>query len=781
MTLDEKASFVVLRAANGYENTNTGVPELCLPPLTMQDSPNGIASGDTGVTQLPASLGIAASFNPQLAYEYGKVLGAEAHGKGIDVVQGPNLNLLRIPESGRAFEGYGEDPYLVSEMGDADIEGIQSVGVMAEAKHFTAYNQETARSTLNQKVSRRALEELYLAPFAAAVRYAHVASIMCAYGSLNGVNDCSSPLLYKTLYRKWKSPGFVRSDLASVKNIAAAFNAGMSLVKPAKSATIVSEVEDHQLKITALNEAVRRVLLEMFAYGFIDHPVPETPKAEVATPAHADFAMSAAEQSMVLLKNRGILPLSRSLRSIAVIGVDAGKRAMSAGHGSARVIPPFLVTPISALRRLVSPQTRVTYAPGEPQTSPFAAIPRADYRSGKPLPVTPSSFGPHHRNRGKSDLGIISAPGVTRAVETADRPLKGPYPWTTWNATIDPPRSGLYDLSLTENGDTWLKINGRSIFSFRGLHGRNTTVVAVRLVGGHAYHFDLDWFQAGKSVPRLLWQDVTPAIAQAVKAAKHARIAVVFVNDFNSESLDRPNLELSGDANALVEAVDKANPRTIVVLNTGGAVLMPWLKKVSAVLEAWYPGEEDGSATAKVLFGMVDPSGRLPVTFPTSDAAVPAHTPAQWPGIDGTVTYSEGLDIGYRWYEAKGVKPLFPFGFGLSYTSFQLGGLRLTDSGKSDEITLSVKNTGRRSGTDVVQCYLAYPTSAGEPPLQLRSFARVELQPGAKRMVTLHLERRDFTSYLGGRFTVPAGSFTAWVGSSSSNLPDAIAVTAPTS
>ena len=212
MTIAEKAAFVVLRNGDGYENINSGVPDLCIPPLTMQDGPNGLSAGDTEVTALPSSLGIAASFNLALAYDYGQVLGQEARGKGIDAVQGPNLNLLRVPESGRAFEGYGEDPNLVSAMGVADIDGIQSQGVMADAKHFTAYNQETARTVVDQQVSLRVLHELYFAPFEAAVEQGHVASIMCAYGEINGINACSSPTLYAAL-RSWNFAGFVRTDL----------------------------------------------------------------------------------------------------------------------------------------------------------------------------------------------------------------------------------------------------------------------------------------------------------------------------------------------------------------------------------------------------------------------------------------------------------------------------------------------------------------------------------------------------------------------------------------
>ncbi len=781
MTLVEKAAFVVLSAKDGYQNKNSGVPRLCIPAITLQDGPNGIAYGDKGVSQLPSSLGIAASFDPSLAYQYGKVLGNEARGKGIDVVQGPNLNLLRVPESGRAFEGYGEDPYLVSQMGDADIEGIQSNRVMAEAKHFTAYNQETARLLLNQHVGERALEELYLAPFETAVNEAHVASVMCAYGSLNGVDDCATTSLYKKLYGIWKSPAFVRSDLDSVRSIPAAINAGMSMVKPVKPSTIVSLVAGHQLSIRALNNAVRRVLTQMFRFRLVDHPRPETPNKIVTTAQHANFALHAAESSMVLLRNSGLLPLPRRISSIAVIGVDAGAHPSSAGHGSAWVEPPFVSSPLSAIKRFVSSRTKINYAPGGPEVFPLSEIPLSAYASGKPLPLSPSMLNSKNRNRGVTDLGIISHSGATPEVQTADHPQTGPYPWSVWRAVIVPPRTGLYDLSLTQNGDTWLSIDGHQVISYRGLHGHSTSIVAKHLIAGHHYRFELDWFQTGPTVPQLRWRDVSPAIDRAVRAARKSHIAVVFVNDYNSEGVDRTNLSLPGDSDELIKAVERANSRTVVVLNTGGAVLMPWLSGSSAVLEAWYPGEEDGRATAKVLFGTVNPSGRLPVTFPPSNSDVPTANSGQWPGTKGTATYSEGLDIGYRWFQTNAVTPLFPFGFGLSYTSFRLGSLHLQPTSSRDNISLSVTNTGGRSGIDVVECFLSYPPDDGEPPFQLRAFSRVELTPGETKIVTLSLKRSSFESFQTGRFLVPAGKFTAWVGSSSSDLTESIPAVAPSS
>ena len=365
MTLSEKLGLVNLANREGYENQNSGVPRLCIPALTLQDSPNGIANGATQVTQLPASLGIAASFDTTLAYRFGQVEGQEARGKGIGVVQGPELNLDRVPQSGRAFEGYGEDPYLTAALGVANIEGIQSEGIMADAKHYSAYNQETARFLVNQVISARALAEIYQVPFEAGVEQGHVATVMCSYGSLNGANSCSSPYLYQAL-KAWGFAGFVRSDLDAVEAPVPAFAAGMSVMKPAAVAELRDAVLRHHLGVGRLDDAVKRVLTEMFAFGRVEKPLTGSIGANVATQAHATFARQAAESSIVLLKNaKDVLPLDpKRLGSVAVIGADAGPKTMSAGYGSSRVQADYVVIPLAGLKAALGPKVKVTYSPG---------------------------------------------------------------------------------------------------------------------------------------------------------------------------------------------------------------------------------------------------------------------------------------------------------------------------------------------------------------------------------------------------------------------------------
>ncbi len=786
MTLTQKVSFLVLSTDHAYENVNSGIPSLCIPPLTMTDGPNGIAFNATGVTQLPASIGLAASFDPAVTEATGRVSGAEARTKGLDVVQGPELNLARVPQSGRTFEAYGEDPYLTGLLGTSNAEGIQSQGVMADAKHLTAYNEETARVVLNQSVSLRALEELYDAPFVPVVQQGHVATVMCSYGSLNGTNTCSDPSLFDLL-QSWGFGGFVRSDLQAVVQPSEAFNAGLDLLKPATVDSLTRLVRRGAIHMTDVDAAVTGVLQMMFAYGLIAAPRPLAINADASSAEHRAVALAAAERSMVLLKNQGqVLPLPASPGSVAVIGADAGADPVTRGRGSAQVVASSLVSPITALRSTLSSKVKVTYTPADVPVQRLPPIPDADIVEGAPLPgETPvrdtkgAPNGPNPTEPGKRDLHLAFAPNVTRYATTATRPGTGPG-WSTWSAVLEVPTSGTYRISMEQDGDTWFYVNGKAVISSPGLHARGLWSTTIDLVAGRRYNLSAKWFAVtGEPLPQLGFSDVTPEIAAAVKAASQASEAVVFVSETQDEGIDRPNLLLPGDGNDLISAVAAVNPRTVVVLNTGGAVVMPWLDKVAGVLEAWYPGQEGGAAVAAVLEGKVDPSGHLPVTFPSVDDPSPVGTAAQFPGTNGTVQYTEGLDIGYRWYQAEGVTPQFPFGYGLSYTSFNLSHATLATTANHVNVDLSAKNTGSRSGTAVVQAYVGYPKGAGEPPEQLRAVATVALKPGETKHVHLTLPTSAFQAYLNGGFRTVAGKYSVDIGQSSETLPIHLEVPAP--
>lgn len=774
MTLSQKADFAVLKVRARVENSNIGVPSLCIPALTLTDGPTGVASNQKGVTQFPSSIAVAATFDDGLARSLGEAMGREALGKGFDALQGPNLNLSRVPQSGRIFETYGEDPALTSAMGVATIEGIQSVGVMADAKHFTGYTQETARGRVDQLVPHRALAELYNVPFKAAVAEAHVASIMCAMGSLNGVNTCSSRYVYHTL-KSWGFTGFVRSDYRAVYSPGAAFSAGMSLIKPGSAAQVISLVRSHRIPIAALDADVAAALTEMFAYGLMAHPRPISLGRAVSSASDIAVALRAAESGAVLLKNdSSMLPLSTSVGSIAVIGTDAAGGAVTAGGGSSTVRAPSVVTPLQAITATWGPHAAITYRSGGPRGLELDQLQFSDLVSGKrppkqiPIVVTGEP--------GKADLNLEFSHLVTRSVATATA-VGHTDGWSHWRVTFRPPHTGTYEFALQQVGDTWFSVNGKTLMGSPGIHGPTNWATTIDLKGGHDYTLEARWFAVNRRViPKLGVSDVTGAIASAVAAARHARVAIVFAGSFSTEGADQLSLSLTGDSNALIAAVARANPRTIVVLNTSGAVYMPWLSRVRAVVEAWYPGQEDGTAIAALLSGAVDPSGHLPVSFPASATAQPTPVGRAFPGVNSTVDFGSGLDIGYRWFQDRHVAPLFPFGFGLTYTTFALSGASVSSSRGGVQVRFTLTNTGPRTGADVVQAYVHYPSGAGEPPEQLRAFAKVDLAPGVSRVVHLTIPKSGFEVFAGGRFHTVSGAYRIDLGASSADLPISLSV-----
>jgi beta-glucosidase len=767
MTLSQRVSFAVLATYPPLENQNVGVPSLCVPPLSLSDGPMGLANRLIGVTSFPAEIGLAASFNPTLVRDVGEAIGQEARTKGISAVQSPELNLVRVPLDGRGFETYGEDPYLASVLGVADVEGIQSTGVMAEAKHFAAYTQETARARLNQVVSQRALAEIYDAPFRAVVEQAHVAGLMCAYGRLNGVDTCADPAIYSTL-RSWHFNGFVRSDQRAAHSIAAAFAAGISLVKPASLQRLQRSVDFGELPISDLNRAVRSVLVEMFRFHDIGRRVRHSIFTTATTPGHVAVALRAAEDSVVLLKNNGVLPLANGDTSVALIGTDADRGLVDAGGGSSQVITSYVSTPWSALHRALGKRCHVLYAPGGPLSENLDAFQGLHVVSGRPLKLVT----PLHQSGepGKADLRIDNAANVTPYVVTATAPRRGHF-WMKWKMKARAESTGTFDLTIQQYGDTWLYLNGRTILGSPGLHARDDTSAAVHLTRGHVYTFAARWFAVTHHVPpKFSIIDVTSQIDAAVALARRSKVAIVFAGDESTEGADRPNLDLPGDENALIEAVAAANSHTVVVLNTGGAIVMPWLKHVAAVLEAWYPGQEDGAAIAAVLSGSVDPSGRLPITFPASETETPESTARMFPGVDGTVHFGSDLDIGYRWYQSNHVAPLFSFGYGLDYTNFDLSDPLVATTSSGVVVRVSVTNAGARSGADVVQVYVHDPLVTGEPPEQLRAFARAVLSPGQTRRLMLVVPWSALQVFRHGAFTMVAGQYGIGVGQSSADL-----------
>jgi beta-glucosidase len=763
MTLADKINMVTGAGfSEPYVFYISAIPSLCIPAIGEEDGPVGVGDGLAGVTQMPAAVSLAATFDPSLATQYGQVVGSEERAKGAMVDLGPTVNIDRDPRWGRSFEAYTEDPDLNAALATADIEGVQSQDEMAQVKHLAVYNQETNRNTPADDaiVSTRALHEIYLPAFYAATVDAKASSVMCAYSTINGQAACQNDyLMNTTLDQRWGFPGFVTSDYQATHSTVPSADAGMDQEMPAPQyygAALQSAVQDGQVSMDTLNGMVSRILTEMFRFNEFNNPPTGTTSTAVTTAAHQAVSTAVAEAGTVLLKNTGgTLPLSASnAGTVAVIGPAASPSPADTGGGSAYVTSTFNVTPLQGIQAAAGPGTTVQYAQGLPTDTSLTSIPGSD--------LTPAYASTGYGG--------------------------------TYTGTLTAPETGTYVLAFQNPGSytaTNLSLDGTEILSNPGTPPVSTYSVGVNLQAGQTYTLQLS---GGGPSANLSWatpSELAPGIASAVAAAKSAATAVVVVSDdTESEATDRASLNLPSAQNELISAVAAANPHTVVVVDAGAPVVMPWLNQVASVVDAWYPGESNGTALAAVLFGQVNPSGHLPVTFPTGLSQVPASTPAQFPGVDGQVQYSEGIDVGYRYYDANNETPLFPFGYGLSYTNFRFSDLDVTPravlngssnpgstscgcNGQSSPlvtVSATVTNTGRVAGSDVAQLYLSDPAAAGEPPRQLKGFQKVTLQPGQSTTVHFTLAGHDLSYWndTADGWVVPDGQFGVYVGDSSS-------------
>jgi beta-glucosidase len=644
MTLDEKVSQMHGTRTKQVFRIVVGVPRLGIPDLLVTNGPAGFGPAGPGhqgkATALPAPISLAATWDVDAARQYGVIEASESADFGNTLLEAPDVNIARVPQNGRTFEAYGEDPFLVARLSVADILGIQSQGIIANVKHYACNNQEDGRRTVNVDVDERTLREVYLPAFEASVKEGHVYSLMGAYNKVNGAYCCENEVLLNQILKKeWGFEGFVTSDFGAVHSTAPSVLNGLDLEMPGGEylgAPLKTAVQSGQVSVAVLDEHLIRRFRTMMRAGVWDHPPARKP---IPVEEDAAIARRLAEEGMVLLRNENhLLPLdARALKTVALIGPQA-MRASTGGGGSSKVDPIRQVTPLDGLQ---------------------------------------------------ARLGA----GVTVALDDGKDP------------------------------------------------------------------------------------------ARAAAAAKAADVAVVMIGDGQAEGHDH-FITLAATQDALVDAVAAANPHTVVVIKSGGPVLMPWNEKVPTILEAWYPGGEDGAAVADILVGDANPAGKLPITFPKSLYDLPAHTPEQYPGTgpatQTTAHYSEGLLVGYRWYDAKNIEPLYPFGHGLSYTTFAYDELHLSKetlpaAAPALTVDFDVSNTGTRAGTEVAQVYLGTPALPGvdQPPRKLAGFTRVRLEPGEKAHASVTLDARAFSYWdvATHGWKVAPGEYRVFVGGSSRTLP----------
>jgi len=791
MTLEEK---VVL--CTGVDLWHSGgVARLGVGPLKVSDGPSGVRGerfSGTRSTSFPCGTALGATWDTGLVSEVGMAMGDEARDKGVNVVLGPTVNIHRHPLAGRSFECYSEDPYLSARMAVAFITGVQSRGVGCSVKHFVANDQEHERMTISAEVSERALREIYLPPFEAAVREAGAWAVMSAYNRVDGTY-CSehSHLLSEVLKGEGGFDGFVISDWWGAHSTAAAANGGLDLEMPGPSAwfghKLVEAVRDGEVTGDVVDGMARRMLRAAERTGALDSVGPAEEVCD-EDPAKCAVARRAAAEAVVLLRNEGgLLPLDpQSIRTIAVIGAHATFPAVMGG-GSSMVTPHRVRAPLDSLRSALGDSTAVTYEHGAtsaPSPLPvlangyLAAPLRVEYRGGTGFD------GPVAMSEESTRANFVWLPGWTDAVDLASYTVRV-------TGRVVPDETGPWHLSLTSVGKCRLLVDGALVVdnwdalvrgrSFFGV-GSEEATGEVEMTAGEARDVVVEYSSGGLPVGGLTIGCFPPtpedSRVRAAEAAAAADVAVVVVGtgqEWETEGRDRPHMDLPGEQGALVEAVAAASPRSVVVVNASAPLTLPWVERAGAVVWQWFPGQEGGDALVDILLGAVSPSGRLPTTLPVRIEDTPAF--AHYPGESGAVRYEEGVLVGYRGHDASGVDPLFCFGHGLSYTEFEYANLVLEPTapkvGDVVHVSFDVTNTGARSGAEVAQCYVhSAAASVVRPPQELKGFARVELAPGETRRVDLTLDERAPAFWDEGehRWRVEPGELEVRVGASSRDI-----------
>ncbi len=851
LTLDEKISL--LAGPNDGRYDHVPIDRLGIPPLLAADAGLGVRTTylyepGLATTSFQSGLSLAATFDEEAAKAQGRAMGIEAYELGYGSILGPNADAARTPYYGRNFEGLGEDPFLTGKIAAAQTSGQQESPIITSVKHFTGNVQEWNRHTINELISERALREYYVRPFEIIVDEAQPGGVMAAFNSINGepcVDDYH--LLTEILKGDLGFEGYVQSDFNGALGVSNA-NAGLDFETNQITyfGDILKEaVQDGTVSIERIDDMVYRWLRTLIVSGYYDNVHPNAlaaladrePLSEELLAEHAEIAYENAIKGVVLLKNEeSALPLDDSIKSIALIGTDLDINL--SGSGSASVpVPGNLITAVQGISdRAAYSGATVEWVKGVDSFSP------ADMLGGPATTVPSSVLKPFDAEEGVQGLTeyvygspTVHYPLVAQSIQPvvnratgiphmfpasfANRTTLFPYNFgphsMMWMGKFTPPATGTYTLHLHHMGGARLVLNAQVLIA-ESAAVPQTDSVTLDLIGGQEYDLEINYFMdaaaqllngaggmfsdGGIAKIRFAWttpEDVLPPnIQEAVDAARDADVAIVAVRDINTESMDRQSLQLQQDQDRLVSAVAAVNPRTIVVLQTGGPVLMPWIDEVEAVVETWYMGQEQGDVVAGILYGDYNPSGKLPITFPSSEDAQPINTiegrlgtPAEPYVGSGPVPvndFSEGVYVGYRGYDKAGIEPLFPFGYGLSYSTFEYSkaqakpkSLKIDGNSKNNKVTVefNVTNTSDRAGTEVAQVYVQFPIGMDVPAKQLVGFKRVSLEAGETKKVAITVDADSAAHPLSmwyeplDSWLTPEGSYKLLVGGSSAELP----------
>jgi len=782
MTQDEKIE--IIGGINDFFTRPN--PRLRIPALKMSDGPMGVH--DYGLTTAyPAGIALAASWNTELAHRVGVSMGNDARARGVHFILGPGMNIYRAPMNGRNFEYFGEDPFLASRMAVSVIKGIQEQRVVATAKHFAGNNSEFARMTLSSDIDERTLREIYLPAFEAAVKEAKVGAVMDAYNLVNGTYmTANDHLNNQILKREWGFDGMLMSDWGATHEGIAAFNGGLDLEMPSPNFmnrdTLLPALKDGKATTATLNDKVRRILRTAIEFGFLDQPQEDTDIPTLSQEGK-QVALAEARDAMVLLKNsNNLLPLNAGkTKTIAVIGPDAYPAVVSGG-GSAETKPFNAVSYLEGISNRLGTKVKVLYAVDTPvldqvfENSEFVTAPggesglKGEYFSTQDIKGAPALV------RTDKHVHLDFGEGSFAPGEPID------HFSIRWTGYFVPKNTGDYTFFTSADDGVRLYVDDVVGIDDWLPHSQTVDSYAKHLEAGKAYKIRLEYFEdvgsaiVGFGVTRAeeyMGRETKPLAAKADAVI----LCVGFDPKTEGEGSDR-TFQLPGGQDELIQQISAVNKNTIVVLTAGGNVDMTrWIDNVPVVLDAWYPGQEGGTALAQILFGDYSPSGKLPASFERLWEDNPTFH-SYYPGPDEhRVKYSEGVFLGYRYFDRSETKPLFAFGYGLTYTTFAYSNLSVTpQTGNLSglvAVSFDVKNTGKRAAAEITELYVGDShASVPRPVKELKGFAKINLEAGETKRVTLKLDRRAFSFYDVNKkdWSADPGDFTILVGGSSDNI-----------
>ena len=782
MTLDEKLTLI--GGTNDFYIQ--ALPRLGLPALRMSDGPLGVHDyGPT--TAYPAGIALAASWDVDLARRVGEMMGKDARARGVHFVLAPGMNIYRAPMNGRNFEYLGEDPYLASRMAVSLIEGIQSRGVIATAKHFAVNNQEYGRMDHSSDVDERTLREIYLPAFEAAVKEAKVGALMDAYNLVNGAYMTENNFLNNVIARKeWGFDGIIMSDWGATHDGKAAANGGLDLEMPSalfmNKQTLLPFIQSGEIPTVTIDDKVRRILRKAIQFGFYDRE-----QTDATIPLYSQegrqLALEEASSGIVLLKNEnGLLPLEKNkIKSLAVLGPNAYP-AVIGGGGSSLTKPFDAISFLEGISNYLGKSVRVDYVIEDLPLDEIVKNTQFVTSPGGPQGLKGEYFN--------NEL-LEGAPALVRTDEKIGfRWAEGSYVnggpldhfSVRWSGYFIPGTEDDYKFFVSADDGVRLYVNDQRVIDDWQRHGETLDTYSAHLERGKPYKLRLEYFEnVGTATARFGIAPAARSLGASTRAAAKKADAVILCMGFDpsseGEGFDR-TFRLPAGQDAFIQQIAAINKNVIVVLTAGGNVDMTrWIDTVPGLIHAWYPGQEGGTALAQILFGEINPSGKLPASFERrweDNAAFDSYYPKK---ADKHIEYQEGVFLGYRHFDRSKVQPLFAFGYGLSYTTFQYSGLSISPSSADlsapVNVSFNIKNNGPREGAEIAEIYVGDShASVPRPVKELKGFAKVHLRPGETKRVTVSLDRRAFSFYDVEKknWKAEPGKFSILVGSSSEKI-----------